>query len=77
MSAPLLQVRGLSIAATAGGQRRAITAGTDLAVGRGETIAIVGESGSGKTLAAKAIVRLLPPGVTAAASPSCCRTPSP
>ena len=42
-----------------------ITTGTDLDLGRGETIAIVGESGSGKSLTAKAIARLLPPGVVA------------
>jgi peptide/nickel transport system ATP-binding protein len=61
---PLLAVRGLSI--SAGG--RAITVGTDLDVGRGETVAIVGESGSGKSLTAKAIARLLPRGVTATGS---------
>ena len=41
---------------------------TDLELARGETIAIVGESGSGKSLTAKAIARLLPPGVTATGS---------
>ena len=40
-----------------------ITTGTDLEVRRGESVAIVGESGSGKSLTAKAIARLLPPGV--------------
>ncbi len=60
-AAPLLSVRDLAI--SAGGQ--AITTGTNLDVARGETIAIVGESGSGKSLTAKAIARLLPPGVTA------------
>ena len=64
-AAPLLTVRGLSIFATEGGGRRIITTGTDLTLGRGETIAIVGESGSGKSLTAKAIGRLLPPGVAA------------
>jgi peptide/nickel transport system ATP-binding protein len=59
--APLLTVRDLAI--SAGGQ--AITTGTNLDITRGETIAIVGESGSGKSLTAKAIARLLPPGVTA------------
>jgi peptide/nickel transport system ATP-binding protein len=58
---PLLTVRGLSIS----GAGRAITVGTDLDVARGETVAIVGESGSGKSLTARAIARLLPPGVTA------------
>jgi peptide/nickel transport system ATP-binding protein len=65
VSEPLLRVRRLSIAATTGEGRRVITAGTDLEVDRGETIAIVGESGSGKSLTAKAIVRLLPAGVSA------------
>ncbi len=60
-AAPLLAVRGLSISAFG----RAITVGTDLDVGRGETVAIVGESGSGKSLTARAIARLLPPGVAA------------
>jgi len=60
----LLTVRGLSISAAG----RAITVGTDLDVGRGETVAIVGESGSGKSLTAKAIARLLPAGVSAQGS---------
>jgi peptide/nickel transport system ATP-binding protein len=63
--APLLTVRDLKIWAQDGGQRRIITTGTDLTLSRGETIAIVGESGSGKSLTAKAIGRLLPPGVAA------------
>jgi peptide/nickel transport system ATP-binding protein len=63
-SEPLLTVRNLSISATG----RAITLGTDLHVGRGESVAIVGESGSGKSLTAKAIVRLLPTGVSATGS---------
>ena len=68
MSEPLLSVRGLSISAGAGAQRVSITTGTDLALGRGETLAIVGESGSGKSLTARAIARLLPPGVSAEGS---------
>ena len=35
--------------------------GVDLAVGKGETLAIVGESGSGKSTAARAIARLIEP----------------
>ncbi|HJT13722.1 MAG TPA: ABC transporter ATP-binding protein [Dongiaceae bacterium] len=58
---PLLTVRNLAISALG----LAITTGTDLEIGRGETVAIVGESGSGKSLTAKAIARLLPPGVSA------------
>jgi peptide/nickel transport system ATP-binding protein len=61
---PLLTIRNLAI--SAGG--RAITTGTNLEIARGETIAIVGESGSGKSLTAKAIARLLPPGVAATGS---------
>src|SRR5215471_9283790 len=64
MTESLLTVRNLAISATG----RAITTGTDLDVGRGETVAIVGESGSGKSLTAKAIARLLPAGVTAQGS---------
>jgi peptide/nickel transport system ATP-binding protein len=64
MTETLLEVRGLTIAAA----HNTITTGTDLTLRRGESIAIVGESGSGKSLTAKAIARLLPPGVTAAGS---------
>jgi peptide/nickel transport system ATP-binding protein len=60
----LLSVRNLAISADG----RAITTGTDFDVARGETIGIVGESGSGKSLTAKAIARLLPPGVSASGS---------
>ncbi len=63
---PLLRVRNLAIWSEDAGQRRLITTGTDLDLAKGETVAIVGESGSGKSLTAKAIARLLPPGVLAA-----------
>ncbi|HEY4162206.1 MAG TPA: ABC transporter ATP-binding protein [Dongiaceae bacterium] len=63
-ASPLLEVRSLTISAAG----NTITVGTNLTVGRGETVAIVGESGSGKSLTAKAIARLLPPGVLAAGS---------
>ena len=66
--APLLDVRGLAISFRAGDGERRLTGPTDLAVGRGETIAIVGESGSGKSLTARAIAGLLPPGVQASGS---------
>ena len=64
-AAPLLTVRDLKIWAQDGARRRIITTGTDLTLGRGETIAIVGVFGSGKSLTAKAIGRLLPPWVAA------------
>ena len=59
--APLLKAEGLSVSAAG----RTITFPIDLQIGRGETVGIVGESGSGKSLTAKAMARLLPPGVTA------------
>jgi peptide/nickel transport system ATP-binding protein len=42
--------------------------GTDLTLQPGETAGIVGESGSGKSLTARAVMRLLPPGVFAEGS---------
>jgi len=59
----LLNVRDLAIRATADG--RTITAGIDLTVHEGEAVAIVGESGSGKSLTTRAILGLLPTGVSA------------
>ena len=54
--APLLEVRGLSVAFRDG----AIQAvdGVDLAIGAGETLAVVGESGSGKSVTSLAVLRL-------------------
>ena len=62
--APLLRVRGLSVAfETAAGPARAVDdVSFDLA--RGETLGLVGESGCGKTTTALALLRLLPPGGT-------------
>ncbi len=59
-----LQVRELRVTSTRG----VIVDGLDLDVSRGETIGIVGESGSGKSLTARALVGLLPAGVTASGS---------
>ena len=56
----VLRVRGLSVEIpTPSGLLRAVR-GVDLAVARGETLAVVGESGCGKTMTALAILRLLP-----------------
>ncbi len=42
---------------------RTLLEGLSFEIGNGELVALVGESGSGKTLAARAVLRLLPPGV--------------
>ncbi|MFE4513545.1 dipeptide ABC transporter ATP-binding protein [Kitasatospora sp. NPDC056783] len=56
--APLLEVRGLRVAAGGGEAVR----GVDFTVRPGEILGLVGESGSGKTLTALAVNRMLPPG---------------
>ncbi len=61
----LLNVNDLHIVAGAKGAIKTIVNRLDLYVRRGETVGIVGESGSGKSLSARAIMQLLPPGVTA------------
>jgi len=62
-SEPLLRVTGLATHyAVPEGLVRAVD-GVDLAVERGETVAIVGESGCGKSATARSILRLVePPG---------------
>ena len=63
-SQPLLEVVDLALeSARRGEPARVLLEGLSLTVGRGEFVALVGESGSGKTLAARAILDLLPPGV--------------
>ncbi|MGQ2906034.1 MAG: dipeptide ABC transporter ATP-binding protein [Neoaquamicrobium sediminum] len=56
----LLDIQGLEIA-TGNGNR--IVHGIDLSLAAGTIGALVGESGSGKTMAARAIMKLLPPGL--------------
>jgi ABC-type dipeptide/oligopeptide/nickel transport system ATPase component len=60
--APLIRVADLRLAA--GGGRTPLVHGIDLEVHRGEAVGIVGESGSGKTLSCRALLGILPPGVT-------------
>jgi peptide/nickel transport system ATP-binding protein len=57
--APLLRVEGLSVAY--GGHE--VVSDIDLALGRGESLALIGESGSGKSTIARALLRLLPAGI--------------
>jgi peptide/nickel transport system ATP-binding protein len=64
----LLTVEQLRIESHLGGRKHTIVSGVDLSVGAGETVGIVGESGSGKSLTARAILGLLPPGVTSSGS---------
>jgi len=55
MNAPLLDVKGLSVAF--GGKR--VVHGADFSIAAGEKLALVGESGSGKTVTALALLRLV------------------
>ncbi len=67
MSAPLLEVRGLSIRLPTRGGLRQVVADVSFAVAPGEALGIVGESGSGKTLSMLSLLRLLPPGAVVSA----------
>ena len=59
MSAPILDVRGLSVVfRTARGDVHAVD-GVDLEIAAGEVVGLVGESGSGKSVTLRAILRLL------------------
>ena len=64
-SEPLLKFDGVRIetAGHAASGSRVLLEGLSFEVGAGELVALCGESGSGKTLVARAILRLLPPGV--------------
>ncbi|MCB2054064.1 MAG: ABC transporter ATP-binding protein [Geminicoccaceae bacterium] len=57
---PILEIEGLRIALPPGADRPLALEGLDLTVRAGEIVCLVGESGSGKSLAAGAVMRLLP-----------------
>ena len=58
--APLLSVRDLSVAFSAGGHETLAVDRVSFDIGKGETMALVGESGSGKSVTALSILKLLP-----------------
>ena len=61
----VLKLENLSVSLPRGGTGNIpILDALNLTVGAGEMLALVGESGSGKTIAALAVMRLLPPGAT-------------
>ena len=60
MSAPVLEIRNLTVTLPRGGDRVHAVEGVDLTVDRGEIVCLVGESGSGKSVIAHAIMGLLP-----------------
>jgi microcin C transport system ATP-binding protein len=60
MTTPLLSVRELSVAFSAGGHETLAVDRVSFDIGNGETVALVGESGSGKSVTALSILKLLP-----------------
>ena len=60
MSAPVLQIHGLTVRLPAGADRENAIEDISLHVQPGETLCLVGESGSGKSVTAHAVMGLLP-----------------
>jgi peptide/nickel transport system ATP-binding protein len=59
-SAPILEVKNLTIALPSGGDRGTAVRNVSFNVGRGEIVCLVGESGSGKSVIAQSVMGLLP-----------------
>ena len=62
MSAPVLDVQGLTVRLPTGADRTNAVENVSFAVAPGEIVCVVGESGSGKSVTAHAVMGLLPPG---------------
>ncbi|MCE8019193.1 ABC transporter ATP-binding protein [Halomonas sp. MCCC 1A11036] len=60
---PVLSIRGLTLALPQGADRDYAVEDVSYDVARGEIMCVVGESGSGKSMAANAVMGLLPKGV--------------
>ena len=60
MSAPLLEVRDLTVVHDGDGGTRTLIDAVSLDLAAGEILGLVGESGSGKSLLCRSLVRLLP-----------------
>ena len=60
MSAPILDVNGLTIAFSSYGRTRRILHDVSMRVRKGERVALIGQSGSGKTVTMRAIIGTLP-----------------
>ncbi|NOT70007.1 MAG: ABC transporter ATP-binding protein [Hyphomicrobium sp.] len=63
-SAPLVDVKNLSVEFGEGDTAARVVKGVSFNVAKGETVALVGESGSGKTVSALSILKLLPGSAT-------------
>ncbi len=59
---PVLEIKGLTVTLKRGGWDVPVLERFDLAIAPGEMLGLVGESGSGKTIAALAVMGLLPEG---------------
>jgi oligopeptide transport system ATP-binding protein len=61
-SAPLLEIRGLTVDLLVDGIPRRVIHDVSLDISPGEALGLVGESGSGKSMTARSIARLMPRG---------------